>query len=113
MNDDVQVGGILVEARLRQEAPETPPERKLNIAEARESFTDVINKVAYSGQRMIVMRRGKDLVALIPITDLETLRSITLPIAACIQVRQSTTDSFTFTAPSSTAHVISEKEKSG
>jgi prevent-host-death family protein len=112
MSEVVRDVSILVDAHLRQNAaPKTTPERKLNIAEARESLTAIVNEVAYGGQRMIVMRRGKELAALIPITDLETLRSIPVPIAACVQVRQGAADSFIFTVPSSTAPVISEQEK--
>lgn len=53
--------------------------KKLNIAEARENLTDLVNEVAYGGQRLVVMRRGKELAALVPMEDLQALRLIAVP----------------------------------
>ena len=39
--------------------------KAIGIAEAREGFSEVINEVAYGGERYLVERRGKPLAALI------------------------------------------------
>lgn len=49
---------------------------KISVSEAREDFSEVVNQVCYSGERMILHRRGKDLVALVPVSDLEMLESL-------------------------------------
>jgi prevent-host-death family protein len=43
---------------------------KINISEAREELPEVINRVAYGKERVIVERRGKDLAAVLPMEDL-------------------------------------------
>jgi len=53
--------------------------RKLNIAEARENFAEVVNDVAERGERTVLTRRGKDVVAIVPMADLHALRSVDLP----------------------------------
>jgi prevent-host-death family protein len=42
-------------------------------SEAREHFTDLVNEVAYGGKRIILTRKGKRLVAIVPLDDLETI----------------------------------------
>ena len=44
--------------------------------EAREHFSDVINRVAYGKERVILTRRGKPLVAVVPIADVELLETL-------------------------------------
>ena len=43
------------------------------ISELRENLSDLINKSAFGKQRIVLNRRGKCLVALVPIEDLESL----------------------------------------
>lgn len=43
------------------------------ISEVRENLSDLINKSAFGKQRIILNRRGKCLVALVPIEDVEAL----------------------------------------
>lgn len=43
---------------------------------AREHFSEVINRAAYSKERIILTRRGKNLVAVIPLEDLELLEAL-------------------------------------
>ena len=43
------------------------------ISELRENLSDLINKSAFGKQRIVLNRRGKRLVALVPIEDLEIL----------------------------------------
>ena len=49
---------------------------KLKISEARKDFAELINRVAYGDERIILERRGKRLAAVIPINDLDTLEAI-------------------------------------
>ncbi len=43
--------------------------------EAKEKFTDLINHVAHSKERVILVRRGKEVVALVPVEDLQLLEA--------------------------------------
>ena len=44
--------------------------------EARENFSDVINRAAYGKERVILTRRGKPLVAVVPMADVELLETL-------------------------------------
>lgn len=45
-------------------------------SKAREMFSDILNRVAYAGERFVLHRRGKDLAAIIPLKDLMYLEEI-------------------------------------
>ena len=45
-------------------------------SEARAHLTDIVNEVAYGGERMILTRKGKQLVAIIPLEDLKALEAL-------------------------------------
>jgi prevent-host-death family protein len=45
----------------------------ISSAEARENLDEVINRVAYWDERIVLTRQGKALVAMVPIDDLEAL----------------------------------------
>ncbi len=45
----------------------------MNTVDAKEQFTDLINRVAHSKDRIILTRRGKDVAAIIPIEDLNLI----------------------------------------
>jgi prevent-host-death family protein len=45
-------------------------------AEARNDFADVINRASYGKERIVLTRRGKKVVAIIPFEDLELLEAI-------------------------------------
>ena len=45
-------------------------------SEARDHFSEIINLVAYGKERQILNRRGKDIVAIIPIEDLKLLEKM-------------------------------------
>ena len=49
---------------------------RISTSEARDEFAETVNRVAYAKERVIVHRRGKDLVAVVPIEDLEALEEI-------------------------------------
>ena len=51
----------------------------LSTAEARDQFSDVINRAAYGKERVVLTRRGKALVAVVPIEDVEWLREYRRP----------------------------------
>ena len=48
----------------------------LTVAQAREQFADLLNRAAYSKERIIVMRHNKKVAALVPIEDLEILEAM-------------------------------------
>ena len=44
---------------------------KMSTVEARENFSEMINQAAYGNQRVVLTRRGKPLVAVISLQDLD------------------------------------------
>ena len=46
---------------------------RLTTSEARHEFAEVINRVAYLGERVILHRRGKDVAVIISVEDLALL----------------------------------------
>ncbi len=46
---------------------------KMTTVEARENFSDLINKAAYGNERVILTRRGKALAVVVPLNDLDSL----------------------------------------
>jgi prevent-host-death family protein len=51
-----------------------PP--KLTASTARQNFSDIVNRAAYGGERIVVHRRKKPIAAVIPIEDLEFLEKM-------------------------------------
>jgi prevent-host-death family protein len=49
---------------------------RLTASQTRTAFADVLNRVAYGGERIVVHRRGKDLAALVPMKEYERLERI-------------------------------------
>jgi len=49
---------------------------KISTAEARNDFADVINRASFGKERFVLTRRGKKLVAIIPVEDLELLEAM-------------------------------------
>ena len=45
----------------------------VSVSEARESFADLVNRVAYRQERVLVTRRGKPVAAIIPMEQVEFL----------------------------------------
>ena len=50
--------------------------KRLTASKARANFSDTVNQVAYRGERIVLHRRGKDLVAVVPIADLAALERL-------------------------------------
>jgi prevent-host-death family protein len=48
----------------------------ISTADARNQFSDIINRAAYGKERVVLTRRGKELVAVISIEDLELLNEL-------------------------------------
>jgi prevent-host-death family protein len=49
---------------------------RLNATEARSEFADILNRVAYGKERIVLHRRGKNVAAMVPFEDLELLRKL-------------------------------------
>lgn len=49
---------------------------KMGTSEARDQFTELINRAAYKGERTVIRRRGKDLAAIVPVEDLQILEEL-------------------------------------
>ncbi len=45
----------------------------IDSSEARNDFSDVVSRVSYGRERVVVRRRGRDLAAVIPMEDLDLL----------------------------------------
>jgi prevent-host-death family protein len=43
--------------------------RHLNASEARDNFAKVVNRVSKNGERVVLLRRGKNVAALVPLDD--------------------------------------------
>jgi prevent-host-death family protein len=48
----------------------------LNITEIRDNLSDAISRVAYKGERILVRRSGKDVVAIVSLEDLAALEKM-------------------------------------
>ena len=49
---------------------------KFTTGEARDRFAEVVNEAAFGKQRVVLTRRGKDIAAVIPISDLEVFHEL-------------------------------------
>ena len=49
---------------------------RLGASKVREGLSDVINRVAYSKERVVLHRHGKDVAAIVPIEDLRILEKL-------------------------------------
>jgi prevent-host-death family protein len=58
----------------------TPKDEHLHghatISEARQEFADIVNRVAYGGQRIRLMRHGRAIAAIVPIEDVALLERV-------------------------------------
>ncbi len=48
----------------------------ISTAEARKNFADIVNKVAYGNEPIVLTRRGQEVAALVSINEFELLRQI-------------------------------------
>jgi prevent-host-death family protein len=49
---------------------------RLKVSEARDDFAEVINRVAYRGERILLQRRGRDVVAMVPVEDMALIEML-------------------------------------
>jgi prevent-host-death family protein len=49
---------------------------QISTVEARKQISEIINRAAFGKERMILTRRGKELVALVPIEDVKLLEAL-------------------------------------
>jgi prevent-host-death family protein len=49
---------------------------KVSAAEARNEFSEILNRTSFGKERIVLTRRGKDLAALVPMEDLELLERL-------------------------------------
>lgn len=53
-----------------------PAAETVTIERARVELSDVVSRVQYAGERVVVTRRGKPAAAIVPLEDLELLQRI-------------------------------------
>jgi prevent-host-death family protein len=46
---------------------------QLSVTQARAELADLVSRVGYSGERILLTRHGRPLAALVPVADLESL----------------------------------------
>lgn len=51
-------------------------QRPVSVSEAREGFAELVNRAAYGHERVRVVRRGREVAAIVPIEDVELLERI-------------------------------------
>ena len=49
---------------------------RMTTMEARQQFSDMVNRAAYGKERIVLTRRGKAFVAVVPIEDLELIEEL-------------------------------------
>jgi prevent-host-death family protein len=49
---------------------------EISTVEARAQFSEIINRAAFGKERMILTRRGKEIVAVVPIEDVRLLEAL-------------------------------------
>jgi prevent-host-death family protein len=48
----------------------------ISTADARKNFADIVNKVAYGSEPVVLTRRGQEMAAIVSMEELELLRQI-------------------------------------
>lgn len=49
---------------------------EISVADIRANLADVINRVAYGGERIVLQRRGKQVLAVVPMEDLAMIEEL-------------------------------------
>lgn len=50
--------------------------KKVTSADARKSFSELINESGFGGKRIVVTRKGKAVAAVVPINDLDAIQAL-------------------------------------
>lgn len=53
-----------------------PHDETLSTTAARDSFAEIVDRAAYGKERVVLTRRGRPLVAVVPIEDIELLEAL-------------------------------------
>ena len=56
--------------------------------EARNKFSDIVNRAAYGHERIVVTRRGKDIAAVVPMEDLRLIEQLVEKIEDLIDTEE-------------------------
>lgn len=51
----------------------------ISTAKARDHFSELINRAAFGGERIVLTRRGKPLAAIVPVEDLQLMDEFETP----------------------------------
>ena len=70
------------------ESPNEHGAGHVSISEARQDFAELVNRAAYGGERVRVVRRGRAVAAIVPIEDVEALERLEdeLDLQAALEV---------------------------
>jgi prevent-host-death family protein len=52
------------------------PTGHVTVSEARDDFAELVNRVAYRGERVRIERRGREVAAIVPIEDADLLERL-------------------------------------
>jgi len=52
------------------------PTREISVSEARDALAEMVNRVAYSHERVALTRRGRTLAVLVSVEDLKKLEAL-------------------------------------
>jgi prevent-host-death family protein len=50
--------------------------RRTSVSDARQGFAEIVNRAAYGGDRVIVARHGRDIAAIVPMSDVRLLEEL-------------------------------------
>lgn len=64
----------------KPEAPRSPD--PVSVSEARETFADLVNRVAYGNERITVVRHGRAVAAIVPMSDVDRLEAMDASVRA-------------------------------
>ncbi len=62
--------------RARRPAPEAPDTESVAASLVRESFSEYVSRVAFTGRRIVVKHHGRPRAAIVSMEDLELLRTL-------------------------------------
>lgn len=62
--------------RVARAVPSASSETSVTVSEARGTFADMVNQVAYAAVRVVLSRRGRRVAALVPLEDLELIEKL-------------------------------------
>lgn len=79
-------------------------DQEIPVTQARAAFADLVNRVGYGGERIVVTRHGRPLAALVSAADLERLRRLDAEEEAAVAHAVSDLRTVAEPAPAPAAH---------